>query len=129
MTDTNHAASPNARHLVVLVTRGPETEEASVAMTIARGGITSGLKVTLFLTAAGVDVVRKGAAAHAHFSPLDPLQAQIEDLLSRGARLFACTPCVKARGYEEKDLVKGVVISGASVIHELFLQGAASLSF
>jgi len=41
----------------------------------------------------------------------------------------ACTPCVKSRGYEQDDLLEGVVISGASPMHKLIAEGAATLSF
>jgi hypothetical protein len=34
-----------------------------------------------------------------------------------------------ARGYEQRDLVEGVIITGASVMHEEIKKGAAPLSF
>ena len=52
-----------------------------------------------------------------------------EDFLARGGILWACTPCVKARGYEQKDLIQGATIAGASGMHELIQAGAATLSF
>ena len=45
--------------LVVLVTKGIESELSSVAFTIANGGITAGLKVSVFLTSTAIDLVRK----------------------------------------------------------------------
>jgi len=36
---------------------------------------------------------------------------------------------VRSRGYTEEDFIDGVTIAGASVIHERFKAGAASLSF
>jgi len=36
---------------------------------------------------------------------------------------------VKSRGYTDGDLIEGVVISGASPMHELIKAGAATLSF
>jgi predicted peroxiredoxin len=117
------------RELVILMTRGIDHELSSVGFTIACGGITAGLKVCIFLTSAAVDVVRKRGADMTHVPPLDPLKAQIEDFIRRGGQVVACTPCVKARGYAQEDLVDGVTIAGASVIHEKFKSGAASLSF
>jgi predicted peroxiredoxin len=117
------------RELVVLMTHGTDSELSSVAFTIANGGITAGLKVAVFLTSAAVDLVRKGAADMTEVRPLEPLGSLIQDFLARGGTLWACTPCVKARGYEEKDLIDGVVVTGASPMHGKIKQGAATLSF
>lgn len=119
----------DTRELVVLVTRGTDHELSSVAFTIACGGITAGLKVTAFLTSSAVDLVRRKAVDTTQVAPMDPLKALIQDFLARGGALIACPPCVKARGYAQEDFIEGVQIAGASVIHEKFKNGAASLSF
>ena len=121
--------SQEPRELVVLMTRGTDHELSSVAFTIACGGITSGLKVCTFLTSSAVDLVRRGSADLTHVMPLDPLKALMADFMARGGIIYACPPCVKARGYTQEDFIDGVVISGASVIHEKLKAGAASLSF
>ncbi|MCC5980040.1 MAG: DsrE family protein [Salinarimonas sp.] len=115
--------------LVVLMTHGPEDERASVGFTIANGGITSGLKVSVFLTASAVDIVRRGALETVQMHPLEPLKMLVRDFVDRGGVLWACTPCVKARGYTEDDLIDDVTISGASVMHARIREGAATLSF
>jgi len=115
--------------LVVVVTHGADHELSSVAFTIACGAITSGLKPYVFLTSAGVDLVRKRAVELTQVAPLDPLKTLIEDFMARGGTVWACTPCVKSRGYTQQDLVEGVVITGASVMHERLKAGAATLSF
>ena len=117
------------RELVVVITHGTDHELSSVGFTIANGGLTAGLKVAVFLTSGGVDIVRKKAADTTHVKPLDPLADLVRDFIARGGTLYACTPCVKARGYEQDDLLEGVTIAGSSVIHERFKRGAASLSF
>ena len=117
------------RELVVLLTRGADHELSSVAFTIACGGITSGLKVCVFLTSAAVDLVRKRSVDLTHVPPLDPLKSLMDDFMARGGTVIACPPCVKSRGYAQEDLIDGVIIAGASVIHERFKAGAASLSF
>lgn len=119
----------DTRELVVVLTHGTDHELSSVGFTIANGGITAGLQVTVFLTSAAVDIVRKKAADTTRVEPLEPLKDLVRDFVARGGSLHACTPCVRARGYEQPDLVEGVTISGASVIHERFKRGAASLSF
>lgn len=117
------------RKLVVLITQGLESEVSSVAFTIANGGITSGLDVSIFLTSSAVDLVRKRAVDAAQVHPLEPLSDLVKDFIARGGNLWACTPCVKSRGYEQDDLIEGAVISGASVMHKLIQEGAATLSF
>ena len=117
------------KRLVVMITHGTDHELSSVGFTIANGGITAGLKVSVFLTSAGVDLVRRGAVATTQVPPLEPLDALVKDFLKRGGTLWACTPCVKARGYTQDHLIEGTIITGASVMHEELKAGAATLSF
>lgn len=121
--------SDNSRNLVVLITHGTDHELSSVALTIANGGLTAGLHVSIFLTSSGVDLVRKRAINLTQVKPLEPLINLVQDFLSRGGNLWACTPCVESRGYQQEDLLDGVVITGASKMHELIKNGAATLSF
>jgi predicted peroxiredoxin len=118
-----------AKELVVLMTKGTDHELSSVGFTIANGGMTAGLKVYVFLTSAAVDLARKRAVDTTQVNPLEPLKGLIEDFLGRGGTLGACTPCVKARGYTQEDLIQGAVIAGSSVMHERVKAGAATLSF
>ncbi len=118
-----------SRELVVLMTKGADHELSSVAFTIACGGITAGLKVCAFLTSSAVDLVRRKSIDMTQVQPMDPLKTLIEDFMKRGGTVVACPPCVKARGYTQEDFIDGVKIAGASVIHEKFKAGAASLSF
>ena len=119
----------DARNLVVFITHGIDNEKSSVGFTIANGGMTAGLMVTVFLASAGVDLARKDAATLTQAHPFEPLANLIKDFIARGGKVFACTPCVKARGYSETTLLDGVVISGASPVLELIKQGAGTASF
>lgn len=120
--------APN-QELVVLMTKGADHELSSVAFTIANGGMTAGLRVAVFLTSAAVDLVRKRAVDSTQVNPLEPLKALIDDFVRRGGIIWACPPCVKARGYAQEDFIDGVTISGASAMHERIKAGAATLSF
>jgi predicted peroxiredoxin len=121
--------SNESKKLVVVITHGTDHELSSVAFTIANGGITSGQDVSIFLTSNGVDLARKGAVDTTECKPLEPLKSLIGDFLARGGTLWACTPCVRARGYRDEDLIEGVVVTGASVMHQLIINGAGTLSF
>ena len=117
------------RNLVVMISAGVDSELSSVAFTIANGAITSKLKVSVFLTSSGVDLARKRAVDMTQVHPLDNLKELVDDFLGRGGVLWACAPCVKARGYEQGDLIDSTIITGASAMHELIQAGAATLSF
>ena len=97
--------------LVILVTKGIDSELSSVAFTIANGGLTAGLKVSMFLTSTAIDLVRKGGQRLTQVAPLEPLAALIEDFQKRGGVIWACPPCVQSRGYEQSDLLDGVIVS------------------
>ena len=118
------------KKLVVMITRGFDDERASVAWSVISGGINSGLEVTVFLTSSGVDWVRKGAAELAHLNPLDPpMKEMIQKLMDSGGTVLVCPPCAKVRGYEQEDLLDGVIITGSGAMHEVIKQGAATLCF
>jgi len=117
------------RELVVVLTRGTDHELSSVAFTIACGGITSGMKVYAFLVSSAVDLVRRKAADITQVPPLDPLKKLMDDFVARGGTIWACPPCVKARGYTQEDFIDGVTIQGASAMHERLQAGAASVTF
>lgn len=117
------------RDLVVVITHGIDHELSSAGLIVALGGLTAGLRVSIFLTSSGVNIVRRGAADLTHVKPLEPLADMLRDFLARGGTLWACTPCVTSRGYTQANLLEGVIITGASVMHELIKRGAATLSF
>jgi predicted peroxiredoxin len=115
--------------LVIMITEGIESELSSVAFTIANGGLSAGLQVFIFLTRAGVDLVRKNGQRLTHVAPLHPLAKSIEDFQRHGGVIWACTPSVQSRGYRQADLLEGVIVTGASVLDEQVKQSAAILSF
>jgi predicted peroxiredoxin len=115
--------------LVILMTKGIDQELSSVAFTIANGGITAGLKVSIFLTSAAIDLVRRNGQRMTHVAPMEPLAKMMEDFINRGGVIWACPPCVQSRGYQQADLIEGVTIIGASAMHAKIKEGAATLSF
>ncbi|MDH4124427.1 MAG: DsrE family protein [Gammaproteobacteria bacterium] len=120
----------DAKKLVIVNSRGFDDERSSVAWSIANTAVASGLDVTVFLVAAGVDWVRKGAADVAQLNPLDPtMKAMIGNFLQGGGRILVCPPCAKVRGYTAESLLEGVTLAGAPVMLAEVVAGAASLSF
>lgn len=121
---------PERKKLVILITRGFDDERASVAWSIANASIASDFDVTVFLAAAGVDWVRKGAPAEARLNPLDPpIKDMLANVMNNGGKVLVCPPCAKVRGYSESELIEGVTVAGAPAMLEVIKQGAATLSF
>lgn len=118
------------KKLVVVVTNGFDNERSSVAWSVANGGIASDYEVTMFLVAAGVDWVRKGATEVARLNPLDPpVNDMIQNVIDSGGTIMVCPPCAKVRGYEQKDLIDGIVLAGSTSMLEVVSQGASTLTF
>ncbi|MGA0604241.1 DsrE family protein [Caulobacter sp. KR2-114] len=115
--------------LVIVMTRGIDSEVSSVGFTLANGAITAGLQVSVFLTSAAVDLVRKGGQALTRVAPLEPLADLIASFQARGGVIWVCPPCAATRGYEAADLLDGVVITGASAMFAQVREGAATLTF
>lgn len=115
--------------LVVLMTKGIDSELSSVGFTIANGAITAGMHVSAFLSSAAVDLVRRGGQGMTHVPPLTPLAELITDFLGRGGTIWVCPPCAQTRGYEASDLIDGVIVTGASAMFAAIKDGAATLSF
>jgi len=118
------------KKLVVIVTNGANDERASVAWSVANGGVGSGMEVTMFLVSSGVDWVRKGAAERARPNPLDPpIKDMIQTVIDSGGRILVCPPCAGVRGYEQDDLIDGVTLAGSVAMLEVALQDATTISF
>jgi len=118
------------KKLVIVNSRGFDDERASVAWSVANTAAASDMDVTMFLVAAGVDWVRKGAADVARLNPLDPTMSDmIGNFLKNGGRILVCPPCAKVRGYSDESLIDGATLAGAPVMLEQVNSGAATLSF
>ena len=116
--------------LVIVNSRGFDDERSSVAWSIANTAAASNMDVTVFLVAAGVDWVRKGATEVAQLNPLDPpLGEMLDNFIASGGKILCCPPCAKVRGYGPDDLLDEVQVIGSPAMHELIGQGAATLTF
>ena len=119
-----------ARKMVVIVSNGTDNERASVAWSVANGGVGMGFHVTMFLVSAGVDWARKGAALQARPNPLDPtIGEMMQNVMDNGGQLLVCPPCAKVRGYGEADLVDGAVLAGSAAMLEVAAQNAVTVTF
>ena len=119
-----------SKKLVVVVTNGFNDDRASVAWSVANGGVASGFEVTMFLVSSGVDWVRKGAADGARPNPFDPpMKDMIQNVIDGGGSIMVCPPCAKVRGYEQEDFIDGVTLAGSAAMLGLVSEGASALTF
>lgn len=117
------------KKIVVLISYGLDDERASVAWSIANGGINSGLDVNIFLVSSGVDWVRKGAADNVHLNPKDPsMKTMIDKVLDNDCRVMVCPPCAAVRGYSSENLIDDVELVGSGALHQLIIEGAEVIS-
>lgn len=120
----------DAKKLVVVVTNGFNDERASIAWSVANGGVASGFKVTMFLVSSGVDWVRKKAADVARLNPLDPpVKDMIQTVMDSGGTIMVCPPCAKVRGYDQADFIDGVQLAGSVAMLGVVSEGAHTLTF
>ena len=120
----------NEKKLVIVVTRGCDDERASVAWSVANGGIASGFQITMFLVSAGADWARKGAADNARPNPLDPpVKEMMQNVIDSGGSIMVCPPCAKMRGYEPENLIEGAELAGSVAMLGVVSEGASTLTF
>ena len=118
------------KKLVIVISRGMDDERASVAWSIANAAVASAMELTVFLVSAGVDWVRRGAAGTARLNPLDPpIGEMLGNVMAAGGEILVCPPCARVRGYEDEQLIDGVIVAGAPAMLERVQQGASTLSF
>lgn len=93
-------------------------DKATIGFTLINAALEAGHKVRVVLTSEGVRLTIKGYSDDIHNGePFKPLKQLIEEALQKGAEINVCTPCMKKRGLQEKDMIPGVrFITGADLI-------------
>jgi predicted peroxiredoxin len=116
--------------MVVIVTNGCDNERASVAWSVANGGVGMGFEVTMFLVSSGVEWARRGAAEKARPNPLDPtIKDMMANVLDNGGQILVCPPCAGVRGYEDDDLIEAATLAGSPAMLAVAAQGAIVTTF
>lgn len=100
-----------------------------MGLTIACGGLTSGLDVSIFLTSDGVDMARKSSLDKMSLNPYEKNKTLLDDFMNRGGKVVACKLCSDLRNYTNSDLLDGINIHGASFVHDQVIEGAAIWNF
>ena len=106
----------------VLITYGKDNvDKATIGLTLANAALEGGEQVSLILASEGVRLAVKGYADDINNGePFKPAKQLIDGLLTGGATLNVCTPCLKNRGIAERDIIdRAAFIAGPDVIRIL----------
>lgn len=109
------------RDLVVKVTAGAEdAERCNQAFTVAAAAVSSGARVSLWLTGEAAWFGVPGHAEEFHLPLATPLPELLRIVLAEG-RVTVCSQCAARREIGESMVAPGVRIAGAAVFAEEIL--------
>lgn len=100
-------------------------ERATLAFIVGNTAVASEKETVVFLTAEGVRLVTKGYADDIHEEGYAPVKDLIQQYVSGGGTLIACSACCQPRGITEADLIEGAEIAGAARLVEYLSDGYA----
>ena len=105
--------------LAALVTYAKDNiDKATVGFTLVNAALAAGHKVRVALASEGVRLAVIGYADDIQSgAPFKPLKELLQETLQKGGEINVCTPCLKKRNLEEKDIIPGVrFIAGPELI-------------
>jgi predicted peroxiredoxin len=116
---------------VIIVTHGPEHPEmATIPFVMAAAAIVSDVEVCLVFQGDGVNLIRKGGAAHVFAHSFPPLADLMQSVVELGGQLMACTPCLDSRELKAPDdLEPGVEVIGAARLVAEIASATSTLTY
>ena len=106
------------RLAVIIAYAKDNVDKATVGFTLVNAALDAGHQVKVALASEGVRLAVKGYSDELNNgAPFKPLKQLIDETLLKKGEIHACTPCMKKRNLEEKDMVAGVrFIAGPDLI-------------
>lgn len=98
-------------------------ERATLAFIVGNTAVASDNDAVVFLTSEGVRLATRGYADDVHEDGYAPVKELIDQYVSNGGTLIACSACCQPRGITEADLIDGAEIAGAARLVEYLAQG------
>ena len=115
--------------VVSLASSHDNPDRATVAMVVAGASAASAQETTVFLSADGAWIGKKGEAEKIHEEGFAPLADLVQGFTEAGGQIIVCAPCAKKRGITEDELVPGAVVAGGAALVALLADGARSISY
>jgi predicted peroxiredoxin len=114
----------------VSLTRGKDdADRSTVAFVVANAALGSAQKTLVFLSIEAVRLSIKGFADDIHEPGFSPLKDLLKNFLEAGGTVYACAPCFKKRGLDEKSVIEGIQIVGGAKLVEFLADGTPCVSY
>jgi predicted peroxiredoxin len=106
-----------SKKMVFVMTHGAENPElATVPFVMANAALASEMEAVVILQSSAVYLGMKDFAGHVRAESFPSLTNLIKTFFDQGGKLFACVPCLKARGIEEAQLIEGTRLAAAATV-------------
>jgi len=115
------------RTLIIINDAPYGTEKPWNALRLAKALITQKLSISICLVGDGVSLAKKGQKPPKGFYNLEEM---LEELISLGADVKACSTCTNARGLTESDLISNIAVGGfMTYVAKQAAEGSKIISF
>ena len=116
--------------VVIGQTHGDNDPEAVlIGYLLGVEALRAGKQALMWLTKDGVHIATAGYSDAITVEGAPSIAALHAEYIDRGGRFFACPVCVKSRGLEDADWVKGAEVKGAPSLYEFTAGGALTFNY
>ena len=116
--------------VVIGQTHGDNDPEAVlIGYLLGVEALRAGKQALMWLTKDGVHIATAGYSDAITVEGAPSIAALHAEFIDRGGRFFACPVCVKSRGLEAADWVKGAEVKGAPSLYEFTAGGALTFNY
>lgn len=102
---------------------------ATTGMVVANAAVASGLDTMVFMSDEGARVAMKDEVTKINEAGFSSMEELVTNFIEAGGKVWACSPCVKRRGFTEEDLIEGATIVGGAKLVEFLADGTPSVSY
>jgi len=116
--------------VVIGQTHGDNDPEAVlIGYLLGVEALRAGKQALMWLTKDGVHIATAGYSDAITVEGAPSIAALHAEYIDRGGRFFACPVCVKSRGLEDAEWVKGAEVKGAPSLFEFTAGGALTFNY
>jgi predicted peroxiredoxin len=116
--------------VIVGCTAGAENPDSVVVSYLTAGAaLDKGKDVVLWLSSEGVRLALRGYVDPIRAGQDPPVKRVHDQFIAKGGRFFVCPVCFKDRELDERDLVEGAELKGASPLMEFAADGAMTFTY